>query len=160
MNAYRLAILALSITMPVVAGAQAPLKPADFVVAGIPDNYPETFVEEDTARIRKMLGAPKIERRVPGFKDDSMTVWEFDGLSVLFGGIARQGITLTSSRIATARGLRVGDTAARVRQLYGTPAEVVEDEWTYTDPREHLHVIQVTIQDGKVTSIFIGSLWD
>ena len=153
-------LLALSIALPAATRAQAPLGPADFIVAGIPDNYPEMFVEEDTARIRKILGAPKVERRIPGFKDDSMTVWEFDGLSVLFGGIARQGITLTSSRIPTARGLRVGDTTARVRQLYGMPAEVVEDEWTYTDPREHLHVIQVTIQDGKVTSIFIGSRWD
>jgi hypothetical protein len=153
-------LLALSLAIPVATGAQAPLKPADFVVAGIPDNYPEMFVEEDTARIRRILGAPTSVQRIPAFKDDSMTTWEYPGLTIMFGGMARQGITLTTSQIPTARGLRVGDTVARVRQLYGAPREVVEDQWTYGDPREHLHVIQVTVHDGKVTSIYIGTLWD
>lgn len=154
-------LLALCVVaLPVATSAQAPLRPADFVVAGIPDNFPETEVEEDTARIRRILGAPRVVRRVPAFKDDSMTTWEYDGLRVSFGSIARQGITLTSPRIATARGLRIGDTVARVRELYGAPAEALEDELTYADPRENLHVIQVMVRDGKVTSIFIGMLWD
>jgi hypothetical protein len=152
--------LVLGLALPVVARAQGPLTPADFVVAGVPDNSPDTFVEEDMARIRKILGAPKSVRSMPGFQDGKMVTWEYDGLRFMFGRIARQGVTLTSSRIPTARGLRVGDSASRVRDLYGAPTESVADEWIYSDPREHLHVIQVTVQSGKVTAIFIGSLWD
>lgn len=143
------------------AGAPArPLQPADFVVAKVPDNYPDVMVEDDTSRIRQILGAPLAIRRHEFRPPDTLTTWQYDGLSVAFGSIARTGITLTSPRIATQRGLRVGDLEDRVRLLYGPPSGVEEDRWIYEDPRERLHAIIVTVREGRVVQIFVGSIWD
>lgn len=135
--------------------SKVPLNALDFEVAGIPDNFPNLDVAIDTARIRGILGAP---RRAT--QRDDLTEWTFDGLVVLFGPIARQGITLTTPRYATRRGLRVGDTEERLISLYGAPSAQQDDEWTYEDPRERLHAIIVTVRGGRVASIFIGSIWD
>lgn len=141
--------------------AQTPsrLEPADFVVAGVPDNFPDLFIESDTVQIRRILGNP-VRVRIPKTRDEGLSVWFYDGLEVSFGGIARQGITFTSPRVATHRGLRVGDSEQRVLALYGQPAERIEDEWVYEDPRERLHVVTVTVRGGKVVSIYVGSMWD
>ena len=143
------------------AFAQArPLTSADFVVAGIPDDYPYLDIAVDTACIRKILGAPRAvgyHEMQPG---DTLTTWQYQDLTVTFGSISRLGITLTSPRIATHRGLRVGDPERRLRSLYGPPAWQQDSEWIYEDPRERLHVIQVTVEDGVVREIFVGSLWD
>jgi hypothetical protein len=143
------------------ASAQAqPLEPADFVVAGIPDNYPDLDVEPDTIRIRQVLGPPAIVRRHEMQPGDSLTTWEYNGLSVVFGSIARQGITLTTTRVATRRGLHVGDSEQRLLALYGQPARREDTDWVYEDPRESLHIISVTVRDGRVAQIYVGSLWD
>lgn len=144
-----------------VAVPQArPLQPADFNVANIPDNFPDVDIETDTSRIRRILGPPHAIRRFEFQPVDTLTTWEYDGLSVTFGSIGRSDITLTSPRIATHRGLRVGDTEMRARMLYGTPSESSDDQWTYEDPREHLHAIIVTVREGRVVQIFVGSIWD
>jgi hypothetical protein len=141
--------------------AQArPLEPADFVVAGIPDNYPDIDIEADSIRVRQVMGAPAIAQRHEFQPGDTFTTWQYDGLAVEFGSIARQGITLTTPRVATRRGLRVGDTQQRLLALYGPPAERADADWIYEDPRERLHVISVTVRDGRVAQIYIGSLWD
>lgn len=130
-------------------------------MAGIPDNYPDLDVETDTARIRQAWGAPIAVRRNETFTPgDSLTTWEFDGVSVTFGYISRLGMTLTSPRIATHRGLRVGDCEQRVLALYGPPSDREEHDWIYQDPREWLHVIRVIVRDGRVQEIYIGSVWD
>lgn len=137
------------------------LTPADFVVAGIPDHYPDLDVETDTARIRQAWGPPIAIRRNETFTPgDSLTTWEYDGVMVTFGYISRLGMTLTSPRIATHRGLRVGDCEQRVRALYGFPSWHEDRDWIYEDPRERLHVIRVTVREGRVQEIYIGSLWD
>ena len=91
---------------------------------------------------------------------DSLTTWLYEGLEVVFGGISRVGISLTSSRVRTHRGLAVGDSVERVIALYGQPSEIMDTDWVYEDPREHLHVISVTVREGRVARIFVGSLWD
>ncbi len=134
--------------------------PDDFSVAGIPGNYPELDVETDTAGIRWAWGRPiavHLNETKPG---DTLTTWEYDGVMVTFGYISRLGITLTSPRVATHRGLRVGDCEQRVRELYGPPSWREELDWIYEDPRERLHVIRVTVRDGRVREIYVGSLWD
>lgn len=157
-----LVFLALCTGASTYATAQEPrLTPADFVVAGIPDHYPDLDVETDTARIRQAWGPPIAIRRNETFTPgDSLTTWEYDGVMVTFGYISRLGMTLTSPRIATYRGLRVGDCEQRVHALYGLPDWREELDWIYEDPRERLHVIRVTVRDGRVHEIYIGSLWD
>jgi hypothetical protein len=56
--------------------------------------------------------------------------------------------------------LAVGDSVERVIALYGQPSEIMDADWVYEDPRERLHVISVTIREGRVARIFVGSLWD
>jgi hypothetical protein len=53
--------------------------------------------------------------------------------------------------------------AAQERRLM--PADCLpswreELDWIYEDPRERLHVIRVTVRDGRVQGIYIGTLWD
>lgn len=157
----RLVALALCFCAATDVSAQARrLEPADFVVAGIPENYPDLDVETDTARIRQAWGRPiaiHLNETKPG---DTLTTWEYDGVMVTFGYISRLGITLTSPRIATQRGLRVGDCEQRVRALYGLPSWREDLDWIYEDPRERLNVIRVTVRNGRVKEIYIGSLWD
>jgi hypothetical protein len=156
-----LLVTALSMSAVTPASAQArPLEPADFVVAGIPDNYSGVDVEADMFRIRKILGAPASVRRHEFQPGEMFTTWQYEGLAVEFGSIARQGITITTPRIATRRGLRVGDSEQRVLALYGPPNERIDTDWIYEDPRERLHVISVTVRDGRVVQIYVGSLWD
>ena len=137
-----------------------PLAPADFVVAGVPGNQPYVDISEDSARIRRILGDPRAVKRTEFQPGDSLTTWFYRGLEVVFGGISRVGINLTSPRVRTHRGLRVGDSARRVIALYGQPSERMDDDWVYEDPRERLHVISVTVRQGRVVRIFVGSLWD
>jgi hypothetical protein len=145
----------------VPARAQAkPLDSLDFVVAGVPDSYPYLDVSDDTAAIHQILGAPQHIERVAGYGDDSVTTWQYDGLSVDFGSIARWGMTVTSPRYATRRGLHVGDPSQRLLELYGSPANIQDNEWTYEDPREHLHVMIVTVEHDRVTRVYFGTLWD
>ena len=153
--------IVLSLTCATGSLAQARhLEPADFVVAGIPDYYPDVDTFDDTVRIKRVLGPPAHIQRHSGPYGDTLTTWAFDGLIVEFGSVARAGITLTSRRIATHRGLRVGDSLKRLVALYGKPSQQACDEWTYEDPREPLHAIIITIQNGRVLRIFIGSIWD
>lgn len=142
------------------AAQERRLEPADFVVGGIPDNFPDLDVETDTARIRRAWGRPiaiHLNETNPG---DTLTTWEYDGVMVTFGYLSRLAMTLTSPRIATHRGLRVGDCEQRVRALYGLPSWREDLDWIYEDPRERLHVIRVTVRNGRVQEIYIGSLWD
>lgn len=142
------------------AAQERRLVPADFVVAGIPDHYPHLDVATDTARIRQAWGRPiaiHLNETKPG---DTLTTWEYDGVMVTFGYLSRLGITLTSPPFATYRGLRVGDCEQRVRALYGLPSWREDLDWIYEDPRERLHVIRVTVREGRVQEIHIGSVWD
>src|SRR4051794_9423244 len=74
----------------------ARLAPVDFVVAGVPRNQPAVDVSIDTARIRRILGAPRSVTRDVGQPHDTITTWVYDGLDFVFGSIARVGITVTS----------------------------------------------------------------
>src|SRR3989442_9338165 len=68
------------------------------------------------------------------------------------------GINLFGRGVATHRGLRVGDRAKRVLQLYGSPGDREESEWWYRDPADSTasHVILVAIQQDHVLWIYVG----
>jgi len=136
--------------------APAPLGDADFVVGRLKEGL-------DTAAVRRALGAPdsvSVEDNPydPGGK---LFDWRYHDLTV---GVADEGVygmTLTGPGVATARGLRVGDPADRVRALYGPPA-ASGDDWEYADPRDQggMHVVRVVIAGGRVAHIFVGSVLD
>jgi hypothetical protein len=69
------------------------------------------------------------------------------------------GITLQTPHVATRRGLRVGDTADRVRLLYGEP-DIYQDEWRYAHKEKPYLIVNVSVSKGRVTEIHVGSIID
>jgi hypothetical protein len=150
--------LAVISTLGVWLGSsqQTPTKlaPRDFVVAGITH-------ATDSAAVRQQLGQP-----------DSVTVsdhpfdvggklmdWWYSGLRISYNGAPTvASFWLTGHRFTTARGVHVGDSRARVRQVYGEPK--VENEggnaWVYEDPDDPLHLVKFWFKDGVVQSVFVG----
>jgi len=78
----------------------------DFAVAGV---SPGT----DSTVVRARLGPPDSSTRI---------TWFYRDFALLFNRSSALGvIPISGPRVATSRGLRVGDPQTRVRQLYGPP---------------------------------------
>ncbi|HMG17916.1 MAG TPA: hypothetical protein VK573_04265 [Gemmatimonadales bacterium] len=127
----------------------------DFVVAGIGPNA-------DSATALARLGKPDSVAaddypNEPGIK---MYAFYYRDLSVGIRYGVLGGIILETGAIPTARGVRVGDPASRVLQLYGPPSGRSTESWNYLDPNDHLHAIAFRITEDTVRSIFIGSWID
>jgi hypothetical protein len=66
-------------------------------------------------------------------------------------------ISVSAPEYPTPRGLRAGDTAEKVKELYGEPAAIEEDSlWVYSVRGYDLFF--VTINDGKVVSIKVSQV--
>ena len=83
----------------------------------------------------------------------------FDALKIVFwsidnGAFHLHSVTVTDSTLATPRGLRVGDDAETVAALYGVPAFVSENVWTFGD-ENFFHLFHVTVVDGIVEQIHL-----
>lgn len=131
---------------------------SDFVVAGVADSA-------DLFRVHEILGSPeRIDTSPNPFDRESrITTWHFPGLAVCsVDGKAVHGISITDKRWRTARGLAIGDSRARMIELYGKPDDEYDGSFYYRDPadRSELHVIQVTSEADRVKSIFVGWLLD
>jgi len=149
MRAFRLVLsLSMLANWPVSALAQRPqaLADSDLVVAGVP--FPS-----DTVTVRARLGEPSAR---------NATSWVYGGLVVYFDaqGKLRQ-VQLTSARFATARGLRVGDSADHVTRSYG--ASCYQGTYTYCrtvgadfDARG----IRVSVRRGRVARIIVGAVFE
>jgi hypothetical protein len=146
-----------------VASSQAPLGERDFVVEGL-------SLGSDSTRVIARLGRPDsvTTEQDPIEAGASIHDWHYSGLVVVF--YSPEGpsafVLLTSGR-STYRGLRVGDSAADVRRLYGRPTRIdrvpdvpPSEHWTYEEPSESLHVMEVRIQGGRVVQIFVGTVRD
>ncbi len=59
-------------------------------------------------------------------------------------------IKISGSQVETPRGLRVGDTAEKLYELYGIPVNVHDHEWTFEPDLNHF---TVTVLDGVVKTI-------
>ena len=139
------------------AVGQMPISDSDFVVAGV-------TLRMDSATVVLTLGAPDSVRVVSTEEDTRFVVMSYRDLQVSLpqGSTVRQ-ITLTSSRYATHRGLRVGDDAAKVRKLYGSARDSLGEWWDFADADTStggLHVVRVTLSAGHVASIYLGWLTD
>ena len=140
---------------PTSAAAPAPLGERDFAVGELHEGL-------DTAAVRRLLGAPdsvKVEDNPydPGGKPRT---WRYRDVTIELADETVYGIALDGPGVATARGLRVGDPADRVRALYGAVA-ADGDDWEYTDPANPgMHVVRVTVKGGRVAAIYVGSILD
>lgn len=134
-------------------GAGRALDSLDFIVAGVSAGM-------DSATALARLGEPDSIRVDPNPLEPGTDLlsWYYRDLSlgVRYGVVG--GITLDTPGLATARGLRVGDTLERMRSLYGEPSGTSERSWYYLDPIDHrgLHAIDMRIANGTVISIFLG----
>jgi len=152
----------LMLLVSAVASSQAPLDDRDFVVGGL-------SLGSDSSRVIARLGRPDSVTTEPDpiEADASIHDWHYSGLVVVFySPEASSAFVLLTSGRSTHRGLRVGDPAADVRRLYGTPTRIdripdvpVSEHWAYEDS-ESMRLIEVRIQGGRVVQIFVGTVRD
>lgn len=141
------------------AGAQGarPLEPADFVVRGV-------TAEADSARVVALLGAPdSVSTEASPYDPASrLTAMIYPALRVRMANGKVLGVGITGAGIETARGLKVGDPAARARQLYGEANGRFEDALEFPDPHDPTghHVMRVELRGGAVSRIFLGWVFE
>jgi hypothetical protein len=151
------AALVALLTGTFVSNGQAAqsLRPADFVVSGL-------GLGADTATVLRIMGRPDSTHADSGFGLDehARLNWYFPDGHVSFFASPRtvEGIALRSPHLATARGLRVSDTRARVRELYGLPlgSPAAADIWVYGDnPAAPDRLIIIKFAGDKVVFIHV-----
>jgi hypothetical protein len=146
------------LALPILGAAQAPdtLSSGDLKVGGIAETA-------DSGVVRRALGAPLRIQRDTQPNDDGvlLTVWHYRGLKVSFDPDGRRyTVTLTRPGYATARGVRVGDSAEKVRRLYGSPHFSDDEHLLYARSREDFETLGITffLKNGKVTMIILGEV--
>ncbi len=143
-------------TAALVPAPGSPLVLADFLVAGLRSGM-------DSARVIALLGRPDSIRADDDFRDPGakLIALVYRDLWVELGTYNSLGaITIVGPSASTTRGLRVGDTQTRVKQLYGTPGDTTGDEWQYELPGSGLTVLAVHFLNGLVDRIYIGHIYD
>jgi hypothetical protein len=142
----------VSVKPPEPLSAQASLRPDDFIIAGVRDGL-------DSASVRRILGAPdSVSFTIdPGAPGHQIAHWNYRRFSVVLTAHVL-GINVLQRGVRTHRGLRVGDSLNRVRQLYGPPDEQDGTDWWYRDPNNSTasHVMLIDTMGGRVTSIYLG----
>jgi hypothetical protein len=139
---------------PAAAPRPAPLELEDFTMAGVP-------ADADSTEIRLSFGDPD-SAEVRGNPYDAYTpilAWYYADFTVLFEGSAvPAGYLLTGAGERTLRGIRVGDPASRVLQLYGRPLYRMDPVWTYVDPEDADagHVLEFLIENDTVARIHLS----
>jgi hypothetical protein len=154
------ALLGILSLAPSLAQSQAPVRQADFVVAGVSSQI-------DSAAVRQLLGRPDSVTSTdhPFDVGGKLVDWWYHRLRVSYnGGEKVGGVWLLAPGVQTSRGLRIGDPRQRVRQLYGAPASVdtASDAWVYHDADEatEMHLIKVFFRGNRVTTVFLGWVLD
>jgi len=147
-----LLVMALASLRAQLASAQAPLRPEDFVIAGIRDGL-------DSASVRRLLGGPDSVSFTddPGAPEHKIAHWNYRRLSVVLTTRVL-GINVSQRGVRTHRGLRVGDSLDRVQRLYGPPAQQDGTDWWYCDPADSTasHVMLIDTTGHRVAWIYIG----
>lgn len=128
-----------------------PLQTADFVIAGISSGA-------DSASVIAALGRPgSVDVQGHPWDSAGLRVWHYPDLDILISGSV-EAITIKTPAVATARGIRVGDTVQRLRAAYGEPEGGGGASWTYSDPGDPsgLLAMQFRTQRDTVASISLG----
>ena len=137
-------------------GPSRRLQSTDFVVAGLSGGM-------TLDQVRNTLGPPDMvtTSRNPFDTTSDVVEWKYQDLKILSGDAeTTTGLTITGKGYKTARGLVVGDRDRAVVKLYGKPVNKYKGDWDFQAPDDELHVIRVHVQDGRVTSIYLGWLLD
>jgi len=137
-------------------GQAPPLSTVDFALGGVSENT-------DSAAVRRGLGKPDsvLVGASPFDVGAKLVTWRYPRLTVEFFSTDHVvGLSTTDSTVATPRGLRVGDSVTRLKQLYGETTDSCERDCDYEDPAQHLHVMSVRIRNGRVSQLYLGYLLD
>src|SRR5258705_3088499 len=149
--------LSVLLLVPARARTQAPpLSRADFALGGVAEGM-------DSATVRRRLGKPDSIFAEDNSLDSpsKLITWDYRRLTVDFFSTDHVvGLTTRDSGAVTPRGLRVGQSVARLKQLYGEPSGSYEDVWDYEDPAQRLHVMRITVLQGHVTMSYLGRILD
>jgi len=121
------------------------LADSDLMVAGV--NY-----GADSSEVRRVLGSPV---------SLDTSSWSYEGFRVWFNGSKVHQMALKTARFTTRRGLRIGDAATRLTELYGASCTAGAYNYCRTvgdDPDER--GILVHVENGIVTDVRIGAVFD
>jgi len=113
----------------------------------------------DSSQVRALLANPDSTTVERSLYDESRmeAEWYYDGFSVAFDTRGRLlGVTLLTPGVATPRGLRVGDKAARMLELYAEPTRRDGDRWRYEAADDRRFVMQVQMRDERIVWIYLG----
>jgi hypothetical protein len=154
----RIVLLVFLSLSPSTAQQAAPLDSTDFVIAGIRDGM-------DSVTIIKVLGPPKsiILSDHPYDSTTKLFNWEYEGVTVHSGSEnSVSGVSVTSRRFPSKRGIRVGDSDKLVLRRYGKPDNEYENQghWNFLDPKNEMHAVKFYIQHAKVIGIYVGWFLD
>ena len=129
------------------------LRDSDFVVAGVAPDM-------DSATVRQVLGNPdSIAEGDDPSQSAPKLCWYYRDLQVVLWGAQVEGIWLRSSRYATARGLRLGDSLGKARHLYGrnTWYSVRPKGLSWEErPRGTGRMVYITYTDQRTEWIWLG----
>jgi hypothetical protein len=129
----------------------------DFTIAGVRQGA-------DSLAVLRILGRPASVDSQDDFRDPGAKLisWSYPGLIVLLGSYnSVGGFWLTDTTFATARGLRVGATRERVRDVYGRPDDMYEGMWIYSSTYGFgMEQIRIQFTEGLVTRIYVGHIYD
>ena len=157
---HYLAFVSLYAAVPAQSIAQTPppLTGTDFRLGPVPEGT-------DSLVVRRRLGRPDSVSAADAAPDatDKLVIWHYPHFRLYYTRLSIHGVMgveATDSTYATGRGLRVGDSATRLKRLYGEPVGAYENTWDYDDPSAQLHVLRFTIRNGRIAAIYVGWILD
>jgi hypothetical protein len=112
--------------------------------------------------VRSVLGVPQSTRQWRDDDSHDLVVWSYRGLTVSFDR-SGHGYSwhLTARRYATLRGVRPGDSAARVTAAYGAPSVRGSKNLLYPlRPNDDANTLGIDflLSGGAIRSISIGNV--
>jgi hypothetical protein len=119
--------------------------------------------EADSTEVVRVLGRPDSVRSYehPHNADARLlTVYYRNAMVFLAPDGLKEGVKLITPANRTRRGLRVGDSASRALQLYGTPDERNQAELRWWISGQYNPQLVVEVHLGRVVSIFAGYVID
>ena len=122
-------------------------------------SLPQVASGTDSSDVRARLGAPdSTDSEVTGDPRTSFTYWHYHGLRLELDHRGKLKAALIWDRAwQTRRGLRIGDSSARMHALYGVPLRNDTESYNvYQWKHASTLILGVVDADGVVSSLFLG----
>ena len=153
---YSLYVLTLLLGLgarPLTAQGPDTLAPRDLSVRGLGE-------EGDTAAARRVFGPPLHVVQNQDRNEDGAQLldWSYSGFTISFDEGRRYFVDITGPSITMSRGVRVGDSEAKVRRLYGKPMQQDPGHLLYAASTSDAETRGITffLAHGRVTRILVG----